>query len=85
MLGLGLSITIGSSTPLPQYLKDYIDRVAQDGGLVEAISCVRRAVNALPEANEGRLIFEAYDVRVVADLGLTEARDCTITEINNLL
>ena len=51
----------------------------------EGAQCVQDALNALPTADAGRVLFDAYDTRVTADSGSTEARTCTINELNAIL
>ncbi len=51
----------------------------------EGAQCVQDALNALPTADAGRVLFDAYDTRVIADSGSTEARTCTINELNAIL
>ena len=65
-------------------VKTFISRVESDGGIVEALSCLTAAIKGLPQADEGRLIYEPYATRVLADSGVLEARNCTIDSINYL-
>ena len=51
----------------------------------EGKQCVQDALAALPTADAGRVLFDAYDTRVSADGGDTEARTCTINELNAIL
>ena len=53
--------------------------------IFEGAQCVQDALNALPTADAGRVLFDAYDTRVIADSGSTEARTCTINELNAIL
>jgi hypothetical protein len=68
---------------------EYIDlfelRVAADGGSLEAIACLLAALDAIPEADDARRLFDVYDNRCELLGGGTEARACTITELDNLL
>ena len=68
---------------------EYVDlfelRVAADSGLTEAIPCLLAALDALPEADEARRLFDVYNNRCALLSGGTEAQACTITEIDNLL
>ena len=64
---------------------DFISRVQTDGGIVESERCVHNAIRQSPEADLGRQVFDAYDLRVVTASGSTEARTCTINELNELL
>ena len=66
----------------PAYLRQ---RTEEDGGTIEAFQCVSRALRTFPQADLGRQLFDAYNARCEADSGETEARDCTITAINDLL
>ena len=66
-------------------VKDFIVRVETDGGVVESPKCVNNAIKAMGDADGGRVLFDAYDVRVVAASGSTEARTCTINELNEIL
>jgi hypothetical protein len=60
-------------------------RAEADGGVVEAFECVSKTLRRYPQANRGRQLMDAYDVRVVGDSGDTEARTCTINELNELI
>jgi hypothetical protein len=53
--------------------------------IFEGAQCVQDALNAFPTSDPGRVLFDAYDTRVIADGGTTEARTCSINEINALL
>ena len=66
-------------------VKEFIERAETDGAVVESPKCVNKAIKAMGEADAGRVLFDAYDVRVVAASGSTEARTCTINQLNNLL
>jgi len=63
----------------------FISRAETDGGVVESERCVHNAIRRSPEADEGRQLFDAYDLRVVTASGSTEARTCTINELNEIL
>ena len=63
---------------------DFGTRVLGDGATVESYKCANDAILAYPTANIGRQLFDAYDARVEAASGDTEARDCTITELYEL-
>ena len=65
-------------------VKDFIVRVESDSAIVESPKCVNKAIKAMPEADLGRQLFDAYDLRVVTASGSTEARTCTINELNEL-
>ena len=59
-------------------------RVLLDDGELEAFECVSKALRRFPQADDGRLTYEPYAARVVADSGVLEARTCTINDINEL-
>ena len=85
MFGLGLKV-VNPIAVLAVTDDDYFaQRVAADGGIMEAFGCVVEAILDFPQADLGRQLFDAYDARCEADSGETEARDCTITAINDLL
>ena len=60
-------------------------RALEDGATMEAFECVSKSLRRFPQANLGRQLMDAYDTRVVADSGDTEARTCTIDELNEIL
>ena len=60
-------------------------RALADGGIIEAFECVSKTLRRYPQADRGRQLMDAYDVRVVADSGDTEARTCTINELNEVI
>jgi hypothetical protein len=64
---------------------DFIIRVEADNGILEALNCLGAAINSFPQADLGRQLFDAYDTRCEAASGDTEARVCTINELNDLL
>jgi hypothetical protein len=66
-------------------VKSFIERAELDGAIVESPKCVNKAIKAMGDADGGRVLFDAYDVRVVAASGSTEARTCTINELNEIL
>ncbi len=86
--GEGIYNTIGWGSAYPAAATanviDFRDRVEADGGSVEALACLGAAINRLPQADSGRVIWDAYSVRVLADSGILEGRDCTINEINEI-
>lgn len=65
-------------------VKSFIERAELDGAVVESPKCVNKAIKAMGDADGGRVLFDAYDVRVIAASGSTEARTCTINELNEL-
>lgn len=60
-------------------------RAEADGGIIEAFQCVSKTLRTYPKADLGRQLFDAYDARCEAASGDTEARVCTINELNDLL
>jgi len=66
-------------------VKLLVSRAEADGGYVESVKCVNKAIKNSPEADLGRQLFDAYSVRVVTASGSTEARTCTINELNEIL
>jgi len=66
-------------------VKSFIERAELDGAIVESPKCVNNAIKAMGDADGGRVLFDAYDLRVVTASGSTEARTCTINELNELL
>lgn len=64
---------------------DFIIRVEADNGILEALNCLGAAINSFPQSDLGRQLFDAYDTRCEAASGDTEARVCTINELNDLL
>ena len=61
------------------------DRAYEDGGVIEGFECASSDLRIFPEADLGRQLFDAYDARCEAASGDTEARVCTINELNDLL
>ena len=66
-------------------VKSFIERAELDGAILESPKCVNKAIKAMGDADSGRVLFDAYDLRVVTASGSTEARTCTINELNELL
>ena len=60
-------------------------RALADGAVMEAFGCAAEDIRQYPQADRGRQLMDAYDVRVVAAGGDTEARTCTINELNELI
>ena len=60
-------------------------RVSADGGIMEGFTCLVDEIVSMPQADAGRRLFDAYDARCEAASGDTEARVCTINELNDLL
>lgn len=65
--------------------EDFGTRVFDDSGIIESYSCVSSVILNSPTADQGRLLFESYDIRVESLGGSTEARTCTINELNEIL
>lgn len=65
-------------------VREFQYRVLADGGTIEKIQCVSRAVATMPPFDFGRYTFDNYSSRVLTDGGAIEARTCTINAINNL-
>jgi hypothetical protein len=85
MFGLGLRV-VNPIAVLAVTEDDYFAlRVAADGGIMEAFGCVVEAILNFPQSDLGRQLFDAYDTRCEAASGDTEARVCTINELNDLL
>ena len=58
--------------------------MTSEGATLEGLKCATKAVGALPQADGGRILFEAYDTRVTSEGGSVEGRTCTINELNEL-
>ena len=59
-------------------------RALTDGAVMEGFGCASEAIRTMGEKDSAEALFNAYNVRVVADSGATEARICTIKEISLL-
>jgi len=59
-------------------------RALEDGATMEAFECVSKSLRRFPQADLGRQLFDLYDARVETAGGDTEARTCTINELNDL-
>jgi len=59
-------------------------RALTDGAIMEGFGCASEAIRTMGEKDSAEALFNAYNVRVVADSGATEARICTIKEISLL-
>ena len=59
-------------------------RALADGAIMEGFGCASEAIRTMGDRDSGRDLFTAYNTRVVADSGSTEARICTIKEISLL-
>lgn len=73
---------LGSNTEIGY--ENFGTRVLADGAIIESYACVSAIINNFPTANVGRALFDAYNLRVSAASGGTEARACTINELNYL-
>ena len=74
---------LGSNTEIGY--DNFGTRVFADGGIIESYACVSAVIKNSPTADAGRQLFDAYNLRVVGAGGSTEARACTITELNEIL
>jgi len=61
------------------------NRALEDGATMEAFECVSKSLRRFPQADRGRQLMDAYDSRVELAGGDTEARTCTINELNELI
>lgn len=61
------------------------NRALADGATMEAFECVSKQLRRYPQADRGRQLMDAYETRVEAASGSTEARTCTINELNEIL
>ena len=59
-------------------------RALADGAVMEAFGCAAEAIRTMPDKDSPEDLFVAYDTRVVAAGGSTEARLCTINAIDQL-
>jgi hypothetical protein len=86
-MSIGISIGVSWAAPWPYYfvIADFRARATADSGIFEAFGCVSKALSAFPQPDIGRQLMDAYNTRVVAAGGNTEARTCTINELNDLL
>jgi hypothetical protein len=92
MLGVALPIVFGGFISNPNlaklYAAEYAARVIADGGTIEALNCVVKALKPLGITTKFRYASAwatAYDVRVVADSGTTESLGCVRQGVQNLL
>ncbi len=60
-------------------------RALADGAVMEGFGCAAEEIRIYPQADRGRQLMDAYDLRVEGDSGSTEARTCTINELNELI
>ena len=85
-LGLGIGVYWATQSGFAAAIASaFKSRVIADGAIVESLNCVNKAIKAMGDADGGRVLFDAYDVRVIAASGSTEARTCTINELNEIL
>jgi hypothetical protein len=75
----------GGNLSNDEILSRFRARVSADGGIFEGSCCVLTKLESLPEADEGRRLFDIYNGRCIVLGGSTEASACTIAAINNLL
>lgn len=59
-------------------------RALADGAVMEGFGCASEAIRTMGDRDSAEELFVAYNTRVVADSGSTEARVCTIKEISLL-
>ena len=59
-------------------------RALADGAIMEGFGCASEAIRTMGERDSAEALFNAYNTRVVADSGTTQARICTIKEISLL-
>ncbi len=59
-------------------------RALADGAIMEGFGCASEAIRTMGDRDTAEELFVAYNTRVVADSGATEARVCTIKEISLL-
>ena len=59
-------------------------RALTDGAIMEGFGCAAEDIRKYPQADLGRQLFDLYDARVELAGGDTEARTCTINELNDL-
>lgn len=59
-------------------------RALADGAVMEGFGCASEAIRTMGDRDTSEELFVAYNTRVVADSGSTEARVCTIKEISLL-
>lgn len=60
-------------------------RALADGAVMEAFGCAAEDIRQYPQADRGRQLMDAYETRVETAGGDTEARTCTINELNELI
>ena len=66
-------------------VKVFVDRAKADGAIVEGAKCLNNAIISINSIDGATILFDAYNLRVVAASGSTEARTCTINELNEIL
>lgn len=87
-MNIRLGIRLGAGAVVPYYAiaaAEFKKRAVADGAIVESIRCVKNEIKSMGDANSGRVLFDAYNLRVETAGGDTEARTCTINELNELL
>jgi len=87
-MNIRLGIRLGAGVVVPYYAiaaAEFKKRAVADGAIVESISCAKNGIKSMPDADPGRVLFDAYDLRIETAGGSTEARTCTINELNELL
>tara|TARA_B110000902_G_scaffold31446_1_gene33623 strand:- start:195 stop:455 length:261 start_codon:yes stop_codon:yes gene_type:complete len=85
---IGISIFVSwpyQSGATGAIVSSFVKRVTTDGGTVESPACLKAAINAIGNADSPTSLFAAYNLRVVAAGGTTEAKDCTIIKLQQTI
>jgi len=70
---------------LSVFVQNYEARVLADGGAVEKLNCVQRAIAGFPAGPSfGASMFSQYSTRVVGDGGTAEGQACAENDLNYL-
>ena len=86
MIGIGIFVSWPyQSGATGAIVANFVKRVRADGGTVESPACLKAAINAIGNADSPTSLFAAYNLRVVAAGGTTEAKDCTIIKLQQTL
>ena len=80
-----LKTLTGGNLSTEDAITQFQTRVSDDDGIIEGVICLEVAIDAFPDADTGRQLFDVYDERCEDLSGSTEARSCTISELNALL
>ena len=84
MLGLGLNITKGVTSFLPEWLKVFVSRVSLDGGDTEKTNCAKSDIKSLQKLERPVIIVDALSTDVSTEGGTLEAKSCMVSSINSL-